>query len=89
VAVTADGRTIASIDVSGVLRFWLGDVGVEAGRFQMQPGRRNRLDFSPDGRSLAVTEDGRRLRILRIGDAPSATTPPTEPPPDFADVRRR
>jgi WD40 repeat protein len=64
IAISPDGRTVASSDTDGVLIFWDLENGLERGRAFVGDVGMNALWFSPDGRVLAVrTVDSGKVRF--------------------------
>jgi WD40 repeat protein len=72
VAITPDGKTVASIDVRSVLRVWDGATGKERGALRA-PAFVQQLVFSPDGKRLA---GGAGNNTVFLWDMVPGTLPP-------------
>ncbi len=58
-AYAADGRSVVSASVDGVLKFWDTTTGNEIRRVQLErSGKPDRFAFSPDGRALVASQYG-------------------------------
>jgi WD40 repeat protein len=69
VAVSPDGRTIATAGRDGVVHVWEATTGKHLLRLEGYPGRRPQVSFSVDGRQVLSWEGYYGDAILRIWDA--------------------
>src|SRR5262245_8209187 len=63
VAVSPDGRTVASANDRGVITLWDVATGKERGRFQAHPAYVFPLLFLPDGATLVSAGDDKTVRL--------------------------
>ena len=69
-AFSPDGNLLLLAESSGAVRFWRIPSGAAAGFWEHKPSTHewycNGIHFSPDGRSLSISDFPRRLRLVEI-----------------------
>ena len=74
VAISPDGRRLASGGTGGVIKLWDTDTWKEVGSLRADEGQVQGLSFSPDGRRLASASLDRTVRVWDTGTWKRSTT---------------
>jgi WD40 repeat protein len=75
VAMSADGRVIASGNVRGVVEIWRSEGGAAITASQVHDGSIVALAIAPDGRIASASDDDGTLRISRVENEVRQATP--------------
>jgi WD40 repeat protein len=62
-ALSADGKQLATSDFAGVVKLWNASTGEDKLTLKKQPRRPNSLSFSPDGGRLAMADASQRVTL--------------------------